>query len=205
MGRGIAGIDGEEMNSGDLVDLVVLTLRRPDAALQALRALRLPISARWTLLLLAVTLSTLLACLSLLLFPVESDNALTRLLSHPLTLAEMQLGAMVVSALMMAQIGRLFGGGGDFADALLVVSWVELLLVGLQAVQLLLTLLFPASAALLSVIAFGLFIYLAVAMTKALHGFASTGKVVLGFVGSLFVLGLALSLLAAAIGIEVTP
>ncbi|MCV2448632.1 MULTISPECIES: Yip1 family protein [unclassified Paracoccus (in: a-proteobacteria)] len=195
------------MTSGDLGDLVVLTLRRPEAALQVLRRLALPMSARWTLLLLAVTLSTLLACLSLMLFPVEFDNALSRLLSHPLTLAGVQFGAMVVSALMMAQVGRWFGGQGDFADALLVVAWVELLLVGLQAVQLVMTLLFPATAALLSILAFGLFLYLAVTMTKALHGFTSTAKVVVGLVGSLFVLGFVLSLFAAAFGIvpEVTP
>ncbi len=195
------------MNSGDLGDLVVLTLRKPEAALQALRGLGLPMSARWTLLLLAVTLSTLLACLSLILFPVEADNALSRLLAHPLSLAGIQLGAMVLSALMMAQVGRLFGGQGDFPDALLLVAWVELLLVGLQAVQLVMMLLFPASAGLLSIVAFGLFLYLAVTLTKALHGFSSTGKVVLGLIGSLFVLGFVLSLLAAAFGIvpEVTP
>ena len=195
------------MNSGDLGDLVVLTLRKPEAAMQALRGLGLPMSALWTLLLLAVTLSTLLACLSLILFPVEADNALSRLLAHPLSLAGIQLGAMVLSALMMAQVGRMFGGRGDFPDALLLVAWVELILVGLQAVQLVMMLLLPASAGVLSVVAFGLFLYLAVTMTKALHGFTSTGKVVLGLIGSLFVLGFVLSLLAAALGIvpEVTP
>lgn len=195
------------MKSGDLADLVVLTLREPAAALQVLRGLDLPVSARWMALVLAVSLSTLLASLSLMLFPVEVDNPVSRMLSEPLPLAGVQFAAMVVSALMMAQVGRLFGGQGDFADALLVIAWVELVLVGLQAAQVVMMLLFPATAALLSVLAFGLFIYLAISMTKALHGFSSTGKVVLGFFGSLFVLGFVLSLLAAAFGIvpEVTP
>lgn len=195
------------MNSGNLGDLMVLTLREPALALRALRGLALPMSARWMALVLAVALSTLLASLSLMLFPIEGDSPISRLLSQPVVLAAVQFAAMLVSALMMAQVGRLFGGRGDFADALLIVAWVELLLVGLQAVQVVVMLLLPSMALMLSMLAFGLFLYLAVTMTKALHGFTSTGKVVLGFVGSLFVLGFVLSLLAAAFGIvpEVTP
>ncbi len=195
------------MNSGNLGDLMVLTLREPALALRALRGLALPMSARWMALVLAVALSTLLASLSLMLFPIEGDSPISRLLSQPVVLAAVQFAAMLVSALMMAQVGRLFGGRGDFADALLIVAWVELLLVGLQAVQVVVMLLLPSMASMLSMLAFGLFLYLAVTMTKALHGFTSTGKVVLGFVGSLFVLGFVLSLLAAAFGIvpEVTP
>lgn len=189
------------MKSGFLGDLVVLTLRDPAAALRILRSFELPMSVRWMALVLSVVLSTLLASLSLMLFPVEVQTAVSAVLAQPVTLALVQFAAMVVSALMMAQVGRLFGGQGNFADALLIVAWVELLLVGLQGLQLVLMMLVPATASMLSIIAFGLFLYLAVAMTKALHGFASTGKVVLGLVGSLFVLGFVLSLLAAAFGI----
>lgn len=189
------------MKSGFLGDLVVLTLRDPAAALRILRSFELPMSVRWMALVLSVVLSTLLASLSLMLFPVEVQTAVSAVLAQPVTLALVQFVAMVVSALMMAQVGRLFGGQGNFADALLIVAWVELLLVGLQGLQLVLMMLVPATASMLSIIAFGLFLYLAVAMTKALHGFASTGKVVLGLVGSLFVLGFVLSLLAAAFGI----
>lgn len=189
------------MKSGFLGDLVVLTLRDPAAALRILRSFELPMSVRWMALVLSVVLSTLLASLSLMLFPVEMQTAVSAVLAQPVTLALVQFAAMVVSALMMAQVGRLFGGQGNFADALLIVAWVELLLVGLQGLQLVLMMLVPATASMLSIIAFGLFLYLAVAMTKALHGFASTGKVVLGLVGSLFVLGFVLSLLAAAFGI----
>ncbi|MFN8679748.1 YIP1 family protein [Paracoccus sp. P2] len=195
------------MKLGDLGDLMVLTLRDPDAAVGVLRGLDLPMAARWMVLLLAVTLSTLLAGLSLLLFPVEVDNPVSRMLSEPMTLAGIQFGAMVLSALFVAQIGRLFGGHGTFPDALLIVGWVDLMLVGLQAVQVVMMALFPASATLLSMLAFGLFLYLAVTMTKALHGFTNTGKVVLGLIGSIFLLGFVLSLIAAAFGIvpEVTP
>ncbi|WP_313350276.1 YIP1 family protein [Paracoccus sp. (in: a-proteobacteria)] len=195
------------MKLGDLGDLMVLTLRDPDAAIRVLRGLDLPMVTRWMVLLLAVSLSTLLAGLSLLLFPIEVDNPVSRMLSEPMTLAGIQFGAMALSALFVAHIGRLFGGHGNFADALLAVGWVELMLVGLQAVQVVMMLLFPATATMLSMLAFGLFLYLAVTMTKALHGFTNTAKVVVGLIGSVFVLGFVLSLIAAAFGIvpEVTP
>lgn len=190
-----------------LGDLVVLTVRDPASALRILQAMGLPMSARWMLLLLSVILSTMLAVLSLMLIPVVPGDPVTAILADPMTLAGIQLVAMVASAIFVAQVGRMFGGHGTFPDALLVVAWVELLLVGLQAVQLLMMLLFPATASLMSMLALALFVYLAVAMTKALHGFVSTPKVVLGFVGSLFVLGFVLSLIAASFGIvpEVAP
>lgn len=188
-------------------DLVVLTLRDPAAALRVLQGERLPMSARWMMLGLAVTLSTLLSTLSLLLFPVAPGDAMGELFSVPLTLAWVQFGTIALAALCMTVVGRLFGGRGEFPDALLAIGWIELILVGLQAMQLVLMLLMPASANLMFLIACALFLYLVVAMTKALHGFTSTPKVVVGFVGSLFVLGFVLSLIAAALGIlpEVSP
>ncbi|WP_347266826.1 YIP1 family protein [Paracoccus sp. (in: a-proteobacteria)] len=195
------------MKIGNLGDMVIVTLRDPAAAVRMLQALDLPLAARWMALFLAVCLSTLLAGLSLLMFPVEVDHPVSRMLSQPATLAAIQLTVMTVSAVMVAQVGRSFGGRGSFADALLIIAWIELVLVGLQAMQVVMMALFPATASLLSMLAFGLFIYLAVSMTKALHGFASTGKVALAFIGSVFLLGFLLSLIAAAFGIvpEVTP
>lgn len=195
------------MKLGNLGNMVILTLRDPAGAVRMLQGLDLPMVARWMALLLAVCLSTLLAGLSLLLFPVEVDSPVSRMLSQPVTLAAVQLAVMTVSAMLVAQVGRGFGGQGGFPDALLIVAWIELVLVGLQAAQLVMMLMFPATAALLSMLAFGLFLYLAVSMTKALHGFSSTAKVALAFFGSVFVLGFVLSLIAAALGIvpEVTP
>ncbi|UXU74092.1 MULTISPECIES: YIP1 family protein [unclassified Paracoccus (in: a-proteobacteria)] len=189
------------MTLRELADLVVLTFRDPAAALAVLRRLDLPMSARWMALLLAVTLSALLGRLSLALFPIESDNPLSQLLSNPMSMAGLQLIIIALAALVVTQMGRAFGGHGTFADALLVVAWIELVLLGVQAMQLVVTLLFPTGGAMLSALSFGLFIYLAVTMTKALHGFKSTFLVALGFVAGAFLLGFLLSLLAAALGI----
>lgn len=188
-------------------DMVVMTLRDPGTALRVLQGLDLPMSVRWMALALAVTLSTLLSTLSLLIFPIPAGDPMGGLFSVPLMLAGVQFASITLAAFCMAFVGRLFGGRGDFPDALLAIAWIEMILVGLQAMQLLLMLILPGAANVMFFVASGLFLYLVVAVTKALHGFTSTPKVVVGFVGSLFVMGFALSLIAAALGIlpEVTP
>lgn len=195
------------MTFSNLGDLVVLTLRNPAGAVRALLGLELPVRARWMVLVLAVSLSTLLAGMARLMFPPVSHDQLTDLLGSPASLAALQFGAMVISATAISGIGRAFGGTGTFDEAVLLVGWVEMVLVGLQAVQLVAMLLFPATATLMSLIAFCLSIYLTVSMTKELHGFSSTPKVALGFIGGVFLVGLVLSILAAALGIlpEVAP
>lgn len=194
------------MTFSNIGDLVILTLRNPATAVRVLLGLELPVRARWMVLVLAVALSTLLAGMARVMFPPATQDQLTALLASPASLAALQFGAMVISAAAIAGIGRAFGGTGTFDDAVLLVGWVEMILVGLQAVQLVVMLIFPATATLMSLIAFGLSIYLTISMTKELHGFSSTPKVALGFIGGVFLVGLVLSILAAALGIlpEVT-
>ncbi|MBD9528252.1 MULTISPECIES: YIP1 family protein [Paracoccus] len=195
------------MKFGELGDLVVLTLRTPERAVRLLRDLDFGMAERWMIALLAACLSSLLAGIARQMFPPIASDPLSAILSVPLTLAGLQFAAMVLSAVAVTVIGRAFGGKGEFADALVLVAWVELILVGLQAVQLVLMLLVPPTATLMSLVAFGLSIYLTIALTKALHGFTSTPKVALGFIGGVFLVATILSILAAAFGIlpEVSP
>ena len=195
------------MKFGELGDLVVLTLRTPERAVRLLRDLDFGMAERWMIALLAACLSSLLAGIARQMFPPIASDPLSAILSFPLTLAGLQFAAMVLSAVAVTVIGRAFGGKGEFADALVLVAWVELIRVGLQAVQLVLMLLVPPTATLMSLVAFGLSIYLTIALTKALHGFTSTPKVALGFIGGVFLVATILSILAAAFGIlpEVSP
>ncbi|MFT4015043.1 MAG: YIP1 family protein [Paracoccus sp. (in: a-proteobacteria)] len=195
------------MRLGEIGDLMVLTLRDPALAVQAMRRVDPPVPARWMVLALAVCFSTLLAGLARVIFPLSGGDPLSQILSRPWALAAVQFAALVISAGAVTVIGRAFGGKGRFDEALLLIAWVELILVGLQAVQLLFLLVFPASGSIMSMLAFALSIYLTVSLTKALHGFRSTPKVALGFIGGIFVVGFLLSILAAAFGIlpEVTP
>lgn len=195
------------MKFNQLGDLVVLTIRNPGVAVGILRSFQLSSSDRWAVMLLAASLSSLLAGLARMMFPVPEGEGLAILFATPFTLAAIQFGAMVLSALAVTVIGRAFGGEGTLPDALLLVGWVELILVGFQAAQLVLMVLIPPTAAMMSVLAFALSIYLTISLTKALHGFTSTVKVVVVFIGSVLMLGMILSIIAGSLGIlpEVTP
>ncbi len=178
------------MKLGDLGELAVLTLRNPDAALRVLRGLDLPMAARWTALFLAVVLSRMLGVLLLMVLPVTSGEPLAALLTDPMTMAGIEFFGMVLTAFLVTVIGRMFGGHGTFADALLAVAWIELLLVALMAVQLVMLVLLPGTVDLLGIVVGALSIYLTVTMTKALHGFTSLGKVALVYFGFSLLLGI---------------
>ncbi len=178
------------MKLGDLGELAVLTLRNPDAALRVLRGLDLPMAARWTALFLAVVLSRMLGVLLLMVLPVTSGEPLAALLTDPMTMAGIEFFGMVLTAFLVTVIGRMFGGHGTFADALLAVAWIELLLGALMAVQLVMLVLLPGTVDLLGIVVGALSIYLTVTMTKALHGFTSLGKVALVYFGFSLLLGI---------------
>ena len=189
------------MNFDDLKTLAGLSLRDPDRAVAALLGLGVPMSARWMALVLTVTLSALLAWAGTALFPVETGSPVGALVAQPMTFAGMQMAGLVLAAALMAGVGRLFGGQGNFPDALLLVVWIEFLLLVVQAVQVVLMLVFPAVASILGLVAVGLFLWLAVRFARALHGFQSVALVALGMLGTMLVAGFILSFIAAAFGL----
>lgn len=191
------------MSFDQLKALIGLTLRNPEAAAGVLMGSRLPMQARWMALFLAVSLSAMLAWLSSQLFPLPEGEAVAvlSLTMQPLVMASMQLCAIVIAAGLMAAVGRLCGGQGNFADALLLTVWIEVVLLVLQAVQIVATVILPPFAGLLGILAVALFLWLTVHFTKALHGFRSGFKVLVGIVATAFLAGFALSVIAAALGL----
>jgi hypothetical protein len=191
------------MTFDDFKALVGLSFRDPQAAARDLMAQGWPIQARWMALLAAVSVSALLASLAAALFsaPGPEGGRVVVLSQQPMVLAIMQMGAIVLAAGLMSGVGRMFGGGGRFEDALLLTVWIEVLLLIVQAAQLVLSLILPGVAGIFGLLAIALFLWLTVQFTKALHRFHSTPKVVLGMIGTVFVAGFVLSLLAAALGI----
>lgn len=188
------------MTLNDLKNLAIMTLRQPEAALRGLQSLDLPMQVRWMVLVLAVVCSTLLARLSLGLFPIPVENPLAALAGQPLKMAALQLAGLAIIAWLMAVAGRLFGGRGSFADAVLIVAWVELLMAAAQALQTVLMVFFPAVASLFGMVALLVSIYLFVAFARALHGFASLALTAVGAFATFFVAALALSILLSILG-----
>ncbi|WBU64651.1 YIP1 family protein [Paracoccus aerodenitrificans] len=189
------------MTFHDLKILARNSLQNPPLALRQLQSLDLPVPARWMALALAVALSSILAVFAVRLMPAPMEAGLDAAMGQPLKIAFMQMIWMSLMAWLMATVGRGFGGRGSFADAVLVVAWLELLLCVVQAAQVLLMLIFPLVASLLGFAGLFIYLWLSVQFIKALHGFRSGAIVFFAVVvTSIFAL-IFLSVMAGAFGL----
>ena len=189
------------MRMGDLVQLAQNSLRDPALAVRQLQSLNLPMQARWMALAIVVALSAILGTLAMQIFPQLAEGSLGIPVLSPLARVVLQTGGMVLTALLIANVGRAFGGQGDFADALLIVIWLEFLLLIAQAAQVVLMLVFPFFGSILGIAALVVIAWLSVQMIKALHGFSSAFMVFVGLIGATLVTLIFLTVLAGAFGL----
>lgn len=190
------------MTTDDFKALVRQTFRNPEDAARWLIAQNWPMQARWMALVTAVSISGVLAYLSVQLFPIpEGETPMLPLGQQPLVLAGMQLFAIIIGAGLMAGVGRMFGGHGRFEDALLLAVWIEVMLLIVQVLQIVFTLILPPLAGMLGILAIALFLWLTVQFTKALHGFTSAPKILLVMFATLMVMGFVLSFFMAGLGL----
>lgn len=185
----------------DLVGLARLTFRNPAQAMRVLQSLDLPMAVRWMGLIVVVSLSSILASLAMRIFPILTESSLNLPDLSPISRAGMQLGGIVLSAWLIAGIGRAFGGRGDFPDALLIVIWLECLMLVVQALQIVIMLIFPLFGSMLGIAALLAMVWLSVQMIKELHGFRNALVVFLGLLGAGLLTLVVLSVLAGALGL----
>jgi hypothetical protein len=163
-----------------IATLAALSLREPRAAARALLSEDVPQAARTGGLLLMAVLSALLLQPSFLLMPPTDDPVAIFLAQSPLQTAAVQWLVLMLSAVLIYRVGRAFEGAGSLPDALLVVVWLQLVMLGVQVLQLVALVLVPPLAALVGVGGFFLFVWLMVSFIAELHGFRSLGRVFLG-------------------------
>lgn len=186
---------------GALLDGIVLTLRSPRAGARAAIGFGLSTGDGWAALWLTAVVSTLLSSISLMLLPVPMEPALALLFGDPLRLAMMQVAVLSIGVLLVHGIGRRFGGKGNLAETLAVISWLEAILVVVQAVQLLAMIALPALADVLGWFGFVLFLWLLAQFVAELHGFASAWKTLAGILAIGIALSLTLAFLLALGGV----
>ena len=178
-----------------MVTLAQLTLQDPRAATRSLLAEGVPLPARTAGLLLVAVLSAVLASLQLQLSPQALDPMSAFMLASPFRAAVVQWAFLALSVVLIHRVGRAFGGTGSFADALLIVVWLQCLTLVLQLAQLVLNILSPALAGILGLVGFVVFLWLMASFIAELHGFRSRGLVFAGMVVSAFAAGLVIGLI----------
>jgi hypothetical protein len=176
-----------------------LTLNDPRAGARWVLAQGLPNATLVQILLLTGVLGGLISAMAgLVLGPPqpgagEESALLTLVLERPLLMAVFQTIVQFAVAWSAFAVGRLFGGKGTLAQALALVAWVEVLLLAVQALQLVLMVALPPLSVLLSPVALILFFWLMTAFVGELHGFTSSFGIFVGII----LTGLAMAVLAA--------
>lgn len=189
------------MNAAALRSMVGLTLTDPEAAARSLIALRLPDQARWLALALVSVLTVLVMRLTLMVTPPVPLSPFGGVMYHPVSGFLIQAVTILLLALAMARVGSWFGGGGRFADALVLSVWLEFLMVLVGGAQLVLLLTAPALTLVLAIAAVGLFVWTLVRFTAALHGFTNLWAVFAGIVGTFLALAILFAGLTVMLGI----
>ncbi|MBL9051445.1 MAG: YIP1 family protein [Tabrizicola sp.] len=177
-----------------LIALARLTLQEPRQATRVLLSEDVPMPARTAGLMLVAVLSAVLASLQLGLTDQPLDPFSAFMLASPFRAAAFQWFFLALSVVLIHRVGRAFGGQGSFADALLVVVWLQLLTLALQVLQLVATLVAPFLVGIIGIGGFVLFVWLMTAFIAELHGFASRGLVFLGMILTALATGLILGI-----------
>ena len=183
-----------------LLAAVVETVRNPRDAAARLVAMDLPLPVIWTMLGAVSAVSVVLVEGSLLLVETPGEGASA--LPNPFLMFGLQLVLSALLASTTHQVGRVLGGKGRFGEALLLVTWLQVVMAGMQVLQVLLLLIAPPLADVVGVAAGLLFIWLFAAFATVLHRFGSVGMGLATAFGSIVVIGLLLGLLFSMAGVQ---
>lgn len=179
----------------DLKDWLMRSFSEPRVVAQELLALNLSPGTRYMAMMLVVVMTAILGTLAQMVFTVITKLDLGDL-TPPLTVVGLQAALLLYGAFAMSFVGQRFGGKGNFADALLLLTWIEFVLMVGQVIQVVLMVFFPISATIMSILLVGLMFFLLVQFTLVLHGFENPAAVAVGvfltFIGSALIAGIVL-------------
>lgn len=178
------------------LSLVKLSLADPIAGGRALLALNPPMGLRWVLLSAAVCVSVLL----LYVGPAVMGDLSQ--LPPPLGFLALQAVMNLVVIGLIAQVGRAFGGQGDFAGALWLVGWMQWITVAFLIVQIAAILVVPALNMPVAVFSVGMSIWVLVGYVCALHGFRSRVAVLAGMIAVFLAFSMVLSMVLVLLGVD---
>lgn len=174
------------MTFSDLRVLILRSFTQPREVASVLMALKLPSEARWTALCLVMVLSALLSLLVEALMNAVSRGAGISSVMEIVVMTALQGGLILYGAAAMTFFGRRAGGQGRFADAMVLVTWIEFILILGQLAQFVLMLVLPSLTMIGAAALVALLFYLLTQFTAALHGFTNLVMVALAVIAVFF-------------------
>ncbi|MDT8855718.1 Yip1 family protein [Paracoccaceae bacterium Fryx2] len=188
-----------ELTLASFWQLVRHTLQKPRQAASYVMSLGVPMAARWAGMWLMAAASALIMFVSFSLMPISLPPMVAAIVANPLQLAAVQVAGLIGTVLAIHFFGRLFGGTGSLADALLLVVWLQVILLGMQLVQLATDILLPPLAGVVAIMSMLLSPWLLTNFVAELHGFRSLFLVFLGIIAATFLLMVGLAFLMALV------
>lgn len=177
------------------------TIFRPADIAREILALRLPQEALWLSLALVTVLSVLLVSLLNLVTPVPPEAPAGAMSITPMTYGLVLGGSLLVTVFALHYTGQTLGGQGQLADTLALVVWLQLLLVVLQAAQVILMVSLPFLGGLLALASVVIMIWALVNFVNEAQRFESLGRAFLTLVLAFLGIGFGISLILMMIGV----
>jgi len=194
------------MTSEAFWSLVRQTLFEPREAAQTLMAMRLPQAVLWQALALMSVLYTILYSLSLRLSPPAdpSQMLIPALMEAPLVLAAALFGGLALTVIALRAIGQAIGGTAETADVLVLITWLQVLRLMVQAGIIVLALGSPPLAGLAAIVVAVWGLYIFTNFVDAAHGFDNRFKAFGAIVLSVIAMVMGLSAVLSLAGIVMT-
>ena len=187
-----------------LLAMVGRSITNPREGAEEVLALGVPKEALWLILAIVVVLSIVIAQVTTLIAPPASD-LMSNFLQNPLVTGFVQMGLLIVMIFAVHWIGRALGGSGSFEESILLMSWLQFIMVCIQAIQTLALVIMPPLAGLIGIAALVLFFWLLTNFVAVLHGFGSLAQVFVMILVSGFAIAFFFSLVLTLLGLGVTP
>jgi len=182
----------------DLFTLIYETVIDPVAGGRAVIALRPPTPVRWMLLVAAILVSVVL----MYSLPVMTGQVAD--MPAPWAFAGAQLALNVLVVALVAYVGRMFNGTGNFDDALLLMAWLQSVTVALFIVQLFVLIVVPALNFPITMISVAISVWMMTGFICALHGFQSRLMVLVASISVFTMTVFALSVLLLMLGFDLS-
>ena len=183
---------------GQLMAMVARSVQSPREGAAEVLAMGVPRAALWPIVILVAILSAIMTQLNLMLTRAELPEPLLSIASAPVWMSVVQFATLALMIGAVYAIGRAMGGTGSLPETALLLSWLQFILVCLNAAQLVAGVILPPFGALVGLAVSILGLWLLVNFIAALHGFRSLFLVfvmlVVAFLSIIFLMSLVLIL-----------
>lgn len=188
-----------DLSLNTISSLLRLTFRDAREGAHAVLSLGVPQSALFLMVALVAVLSALMAAIFQLLVPATVASA-----GPPPGIVALTIGGVIMgTAIGLHYAGRAFGGNGRLPDAILLMVWLQVVLLLIQAVQNIVLLVAPGAVGIIFLLAFGYTLWLMINFIDVLHGFGSRARAAVLLLLTLVGLSLGLGMLFSILGIAV--